>query len=115
MLRRGVTDSKVDDCQFQPTQLEAAVHGEGSTMAGKTVRQKELLLDDVLLEPSSSDRFPELFILTKKTVIRERKYGLSLSRIGETYRDGVAKWISFLVREGVQYRHYEDRRGRSLD
>lgn len=54
--------------------------------------------------------------VTEETLISEQKSDPSLSRIWETYREGVAKRkVSFPVRDGMLYRHYKDRHGRTFD
>ncbi|KAM7312087.1 uncharacterized protein ISCGN_008992 [Ixodes scapularis] len=72
-------------------------------------------LDELILPPTSGN-FEKLVSVTKEVLIKEKKADPSLGKVWETSKEGVArKNVSFPVRDGVLYRHYRDRSGRTFD
>ena len=72
-------------------------------------------MDELILPPTSGN-FEKLVSVTKEVLIKEQRADPSLDKIWETSKEGVArKNVTFPVRDGVLYRHYRDRSGRTFD
>lgn len=89
---------------------------EENVAVEKETRQEQLTELDELILPPTSGNFEKLVSVTKEVLIKEQRADPSLDKIWETSKEGVArKNVTFPVRDGVLYRHYRDRSGRTFD
>lgn len=111
-----LVEAKVESSRARTDEANTAVSRETGIRKGKEDDHENVTLPDEVLVPPSSNSFHKLVRVTRETLMSEQNGDPSLARIWETSKEGVArKNVSFPVRDGVLYRHYRDRRGRTFD